>query len=85
MKFVDMGGHAYAVVTATTNALEAEFVCIPRPLEHSERADGGPLRYRIRSRTGKRVKLRNSKWRFLREIRNSRSDREPLWAIRGES
>jgi alkaline phosphatase D len=51
MKFVDMGGHGYAVVTATTNALEAEFVCIPRPLEHSERADGGPLRYRIRSRT----------------------------------
>ena len=51
LKFVDMGGHGYAVVTATTHALEAEFVCIPRPLERSERADGGPLRYRIRSRT----------------------------------
>jgi alkaline phosphatase D len=51
VKFVDMGGHGYAVVTATTHALEAEFVCIPRPLERSERADGGPLRYRIRSRT----------------------------------
>jgi alkaline phosphatase D len=51
VKFVDMGGHGYSVVTATTNAIETEFVCMPRPLERSERADGGPLRYRIRSRT----------------------------------
>jgi alkaline phosphatase D len=31
-------------------AFETEFVCIPRPLERSERADGGPLRYRVRHR-----------------------------------
>jgi alkaline phosphatase D len=51
LKFVDMGGHGYSVVTVTNNALETEFVCVPRPLERSERADGGPLRYRIRSRS----------------------------------
>jgi alkaline phosphatase D len=51
LKFVDMGGHGYSVVTVTNNGLETEFVCVPRPLERSERADGGPLRYRIRSRS----------------------------------
>jgi alkaline phosphatase D len=51
VKFVDMGGHGYSIVRITSNSLETEFVCIPRPLERSERADGGPLRYRIRSRT----------------------------------
>jgi alkaline phosphatase D len=51
VKFVDMGGHGYSVVTAAPDALEIEFVCIPRPLERSERADGGPLKYRIRSRS----------------------------------
>jgi alkaline phosphatase D len=51
VKFVDMGGHGYSVVTATRDAFETEFVCIPRPLERSERADGGPLRYRVRFRT----------------------------------
>ena len=29
---------------------ETEFVCIPRPLERSERPDGGPLLYRTRHR-----------------------------------
>ena len=51
VKFVDMGGHGYSVVTATRDAFETEFVCIPRPLERSERADGGLLRYRVRFRT----------------------------------
>jgi alkaline phosphatase D len=46
--FVDMGGHGYAVVRVTSDTLETEFVCIPRPLERSERADGGPLAYRVR-------------------------------------
>ncbi len=32
--------------------LETEFVCIPRPLERSERLDGGDLRYRVKFRTG---------------------------------
>jgi alkaline phosphatase D len=37
-------------VRATGESIETEFVCIPRPLERSESADGGPLRYRARSR-----------------------------------
>jgi alkaline phosphatase D len=51
VKFVDMGGHGYSVVTASANSFETEFVCIPRPIERSERTDGGPLRYRVRSHT----------------------------------
>jgi alkaline phosphatase D len=51
LSFVDMGGHGYAIVRVTSTALETEFVCIPRPLERSERADGGPLRYRARFKT----------------------------------
>lgn len=50
VSFVDMGGHGYAVVRATSEAFETEFVCIPRPLERSDRADGGPLLYRARCR-----------------------------------
>ena len=50
LSFVDMGGHGYAVVTVAPDVLETEFVCIPRPLERSDRADGGPLRYRTRHR-----------------------------------
>lgn len=51
VSFVDMGGHGYAVVSVTSESLETEFVCIPRPLERSERADGGPVLYRTRHRT----------------------------------
>jgi len=51
LSFVDMGGHGYAVVHATSEFIETEFVCIPRPLEHSEHADGGALRYRVKFRT----------------------------------
>lgn len=50
VSFVDMGGHGYAVVRVTSTSLETEFVCIPRPLERSERADGGLLLYRTRHR-----------------------------------
>jgi alkaline phosphatase D len=50
VSFVDMGGHGYAVVHATSDALETEFVCIPRPIERSDRPDGGPLVYRTRHR-----------------------------------
>ncbi len=62
VSFVDMGGHGYAVVRATSEVFETEFVCIPRPLERSERADGGPLLYRVRYRAslwrkGERPKL----------------------------
>src|SRR6202034_3928967 len=51
LSFVDMGGHGYAVVHAASEFIETEFVCIPRPLEASERADGGALRYRVKFRT----------------------------------
>jgi len=51
LSFIDMGGHGYAVVRVSGDAFECEFVCIPRPLERSERADGGPLLYRVVHRT----------------------------------
>ncbi|MGD0758382.1 MAG: alkaline phosphatase D family protein [Candidatus Sulfotelmatobacter sp.] len=51
LSFVDMGGHGYSVVHATSEFLETEFVCIPRPLERSDRADGGALSYRAKFRT----------------------------------
>ena len=51
VRFVDMGGHGYSVVRATSDAIETEFVCIPRPIERSATPDGGPLRYRARFRT----------------------------------
>jgi alkaline phosphatase D len=47
LRFVDMGGHGYAVVRASRDAFECEFVAIPRPIERSARADGGPLSYRV--------------------------------------
>lgn len=50
LSFVDMGGHGYTTVRVTSDALETEFVCIPRPLERSEKADGGPIRYRMKHR-----------------------------------
>ena len=51
LSFVDMGGHGYAVVRASSDAFETEFVCIPRPIELCGTADGGPLLYRARFRT----------------------------------
>ena len=47
LKFLDLGGHGYAVVTIDAQRMETEFVCIPRPLERSERPDGGDLTYRM--------------------------------------
>jgi len=52
LSFVDMGGHGYSVVHATSEIIETEFVCIPRPLERSNQPDGGALRYRVKTRTG---------------------------------
>ncbi len=51
LSFVDMGGHGYSVVHATSEFMETEFVCIPRPIERSDRPDGGALSYRVRFRT----------------------------------
>jgi alkaline phosphatase D len=45
--FIDMGGHGYSIVRAASDAIECEFVCIPRPLERPPGDDGGPLRYRV--------------------------------------
>ena len=50
LSFVDLGGHGYATVRVTADALETEFVCIPRPIERSSGPDGGPLRYRVSHR-----------------------------------
>jgi alkaline phosphatase D len=47
LSFVDMGGHGYAVVRASAEAFETEFVAIPRPLERHPAPDGGPLAYRV--------------------------------------
>jgi len=50
LSFVDMGGHGYAVVRVTSDSIESEFVCIPRPIERSPKPDGGPLLYRVKHR-----------------------------------
>ena len=47
LKFIDMGGHGYSVVTAMGDVFETEFVCIPRPIVRSTAPDGGPLLYRV--------------------------------------
>src|SRR5215207_3641247 len=47
LSFVDMGGHGFATVRVSGDAIESEFVCIPRPVERSTSPDGGPLRYRV--------------------------------------
>ena len=47
VEFVDMGGHGYSVVTAGAEAIETEFICIPRPIARAQTADGGPIRYRV--------------------------------------
>ena len=47
VSFVDMGGHGYTVITATPDAIDAECVCIARPIARATTPDGGPLRYRV--------------------------------------
>jgi alkaline phosphatase D len=47
LSFVDLGGHGYSVLRAENDELAVEFVCIVRPVERSESADGGPLAYRV--------------------------------------
>jgi alkaline phosphatase D len=51
LSFLDLGGHGYATVRASADTWECEFVCIPRPVEHVARHDGGPLLYRVVHRT----------------------------------
>jgi alkaline phosphatase D len=50
LSFVDMGGHGYAVVRVDGEAMDTEFVAIPRPLERAGTPDGGPLAYRVAHR-----------------------------------
>jgi alkaline phosphatase D len=50
LAFADVAGHGYGVVQADAASLTVEFVCIPAPLERGNRADGGPLAYRVRHR-----------------------------------
>jgi len=65
LSFVDMGGHGYGTVRVDADAMAVDFVCIPRPVERSPDADGGPLRYRVRHevplwRAGERPKMRQT-------------------------
>jgi alkaline phosphatase D len=53
LDFIDMGGHGYAVVTAASDAIETEFVCIPRPVTRAATPDGGPIRYRVSHRAAR--------------------------------
>lgn len=62
LTFVDMAGHGYSVMTVSADAVETEFVCIPRPIARHGGMDGGPLRYRAvhraeRWRSGERPRL----------------------------
>ena len=50
LSFVDMGGHGYAVVRASEGSFACELVCLPRPIERSDRPDGGALVYSRRPR-----------------------------------
>jgi alkaline phosphatase D len=47
LSFLDLGGHGYATVRVDSDALECEFVCIPRPIVRATTSDGGPLLYRV--------------------------------------
>ncbi|MEO6326206.1 MAG: alkaline phosphatase D family protein, partial [Thermoanaerobaculia bacterium] len=65
LEFVDLGGHGYAKVRLSAEEMRTEFVCIPRPIARSERADGGPIRYRVLHtaalwKSGERPKLKTS-------------------------
>jgi alkaline phosphatase D len=65
LEFVDLGGHGYAKVRLSADAMRTEFVCIPRPIARSERSDGGPIRYRVLHtaalwKSGERPQLKTS-------------------------
>jgi alkaline phosphatase D len=65
LKFVDMGGHGYGVVSVDASRMITDFVCIPRPIERAATPDGGPLRYRVRHevplwRAGERPQMRQA-------------------------
>ena len=47
LEFLDLGGHGYSTVTVTSETIETEFLCIPRPIHRSPSPDGGPILYRV--------------------------------------
>ena len=47
LSFLDSGGHGYVLIHVSEDKVDAEFVCIPRPLERNEGPDGGPVAYRV--------------------------------------
>ena len=47
LEFVDLGGHGYAKVRLSADAMRTEFVCIPRPITRSEKPNGWPIKYRV--------------------------------------
>ena len=51
LRFLDHGGHGYATVRVASDALECEFVCIPRPIEREALSEGPPVLYRVTHRT----------------------------------
>ncbi len=51
LDLMDCGGHGYVLIAAHASFLDAELVCIPRPLERAPTADGGALRYRVSYRS----------------------------------
>ena len=50
LEFIDMSGHGYSTVKVTSDAVETEFLAIPRPIQRSESPDGGPILYRVTHR-----------------------------------
>lgn len=65
LEFVDLGGHGYAKVQCSLDAMRTEFVCIPRPIARSASPDGGPIRYRVVHtsslwKSGERPRLKTS-------------------------
>jgi alkaline phosphatase D len=42
LEFVDLGGHGYAKVRLSADAMRTEFVCIPRPLRGAKNRTAGP-------------------------------------------
>jgi hypothetical protein len=63
-------------VRLTGDEMRTEFVCIPRPINRSERPDGGPLRYRVAhvAKLWDRASGRASSNRCLKATSDCRSD-----------
>ena len=53
LEFIDMGGHGYSTVKVTSDAVETEFLAIPRPIQRAESPDGGPILYRVTHRANR--------------------------------